>query len=358
MNAVGHDIIVIGASAGGVQALREICKQLPADLPAAVFVVIHTAPTSPGMMPQILDRSGPLPALFAGDGDPIRRGAIFIAPPDRHLLIKDGTMRVTRGPKENGFRPACDPLFRTAARWHGPRVVGVVLSGGLDDGTEGLMFVKQYGGIAIAQDPVEADFPSMPASAIQNVEVDHVLPVKKIAELLVRLAHEPAPPHPEPVAGDGAEMDVAEMGDASLKTKDLPGNPSPFVCPECGGATWELHKGKLVKYRCHVGHSYTAEGMLARQSEELEAALWQAMRALEENAALRRRMASRSASQWPSIADSYEKQAEEADHHAEVIRRVLLDQQEAMNHAEEQKQRKGKRNGMKSRKAARKAVQK
>jgi two-component system chemotaxis response regulator CheB len=232
---------------------------------------------------------------------------------------------VVRGPKENGFRPAADPLFRTAARMCGARTVGVVLSGGLDDGTEGLSIIKQYGGTAIAQDPVEATFPSMPASAIANVDVDHVLPVAQMAPLLDRLAREPLPngaPVMPPENGD--EPDVAEVGDASLLVNDLPGPPSGFTCPECGGALWELRQGRLVKFRCHVGHSYTADGLVAEQTRDLESALWTALRALEESAGLRRRMARRArGGSYPAVAADYEKQAEEAEARAAVIRKVL-----------------------------------
>src|SRR5688572_26954993 len=189
--AANRDIIVIGASAGGVQAVMEIARHLPAEFDASIFVVIHTSPDSPGILPVLIDRAGPLSCAHAIDREIIRRGHIYVAPPDRHLLIRDDMVICTRGPKENGFRPAVDPLFRTAARRFGPRVIGIILSGGLDDGTMGLLNIKQNGGVAIAQDPGEAIFPSMPASAIQNVEVDHVLPVAEMAAVLARLVAEP-----------------------------------------------------------------------------------------------------------------------------------------------------------------------
>ena len=327
----GRDIIVIGASAGGLPALTELVRGLPEDLPAAVFVVVHTSPSSPGILPSILDRAGALPVSHAANGTEILHGQIYVAPPDHHMLIKDGTIGVAKGPKENGFRPAVDPLFRTAARIAGPRAVGIVLSGGLDDGTEGLALIKKYGGTAIVQDPEEADFPSMPASAIANCDVDHVLGVSEMPALLVRLAREPIP---EGVLAMAAEAngkgrrapDVAEIGDTSLLSGDLPGPPSGFTCPECGGALWELQGGRLVKYRCHVGHSYTAEGLVAEQTRSLEVALWTGLRALEEYAALRRRMARRAkSSSWGNVSTDYEQQAEEAEARASLIRTVLID---------------------------------
>src|SRR5437016_6436818 len=185
-----HDIIVIGASSGGLRALEQLCGALPADLPAAVFIVWHTHPRSPAMLAPALDRRGPLPAAVAQDGQPIRPGRIYVAPPDQHLLLARDRVRVIRGPRENRFRPAVDPLFRTAARALGPRVIGVVLSGTMDDGTEGLLLIKRHGGVAIVQDPADAEAPDMPASAIRHVPVDHVLPLADIPRMLAKLARE------------------------------------------------------------------------------------------------------------------------------------------------------------------------
>jgi two-component system, chemotaxis family, protein-glutamate methylesterase/glutaminase len=336
----GRDIIVIGASAGGVQALMELVSGLPHDFPAAIFVAVHTSPSSPGVLPRLLDRSGPLPCQFAIEDRPIRPGTIMVAPPDHHLLVKRGRVVATRGPKENGFRPAVDPLFRTAARAYGPRVVGVVLSGGLDDGTEGLALIKQLGGVALVQDPEEAAFPSMPTSAVQNVDVDQVLRIGEMPAVLVQLALEPIPAGPpdegnDPMSddmsnagsrdGNGEVRDLAEGGDASLQTQDIHVPPSGLTCPECGGAVWELGNGRLTKYRCHVGHSYTPQGLAAAQSEDLEAALWSALRALEESAELRRRMAARSRKgNWEALTTEYERLAAEAEARAGALRKILL----------------------------------
>ena len=186
-----HDIIVIGASAGGIWSLTQLVQHLPVDFPAPVFIVIHTSPQYPSCLPDILQASGKLPAVHAVDSTAIEPGRIYVAPPDRHLLVKPEYMRVVLGPKENRFRPAIDPLFRTAASAYGKRVVGVVLSGALDDGTAGLIEIKEQGGVAIVQDPKEALFPYMPESAIKHTEVDHILPVTDIARVLVDLSGEP-----------------------------------------------------------------------------------------------------------------------------------------------------------------------
>ena len=322
----GRDIIVIGASAGGVEALKQLVHGLPADLPAAVFVVLHVPPHGPSVLPRILTRAGRLPAAHPADGQPIRPGTITVAPPDYHLLVKPGHVRLTRGPRENGHRPAADALFRTAARSYGGRVVGVVLSGVLDDGTAGLAAVKRAGGLAVVQHPDDALYAGMPQSAIDNVAVDYTLPVADLAALLTRLATEPAPaPHPGLSPDGDKEADMAELEPGAVHAHHRPGTPSAFGCPECGGVLWELRDGDLLRFRCRVGHAWSADSLLAEQSDGLEAALWSALRALEEQAALSRRMADRAVARGHTgSAEVFAGQSRDATAHAEVIRRVLL----------------------------------
>ncbi len=188
----GHDVIVVGASAGGVEALDRLVAALPDDLPASLFVVLHVPPTGRSALPDILRRHCRLPVAHAIDGEAVKPGQVYVAPPDQHLLVADGQVRLGRGARENGHRPAIDPLFRSAAREYGPRVVGVVLSGVLDDGTAGLAAVKAGGGVAIVQEPADAMYPAMPQHALENVAVDHVLAAGEIAAALDRLAREPA----------------------------------------------------------------------------------------------------------------------------------------------------------------------
>lgn len=322
----GHDIIVIGASAGGVEAISQLARQLPGDLPAAVFVVLHVPAHSPSHLPEILNRRGALPAIHPSDGEVISRGRIYIARPDFHLMLEPGRIRLMRGPRENGHRPAVDSLFRTAAWAFGPRVVGVVLSGTLDDGTAGLAAIKQRGGVAIVQDPEEALYPGMPRSAMEVVQVDYTLPVAAIAEAVVRMAHEPAA-EPETLPNHGMEIEtqMAASNLDAIEDEDRPGRPSGFACPDCGGTLWELTEGGLIRFRCRVGHAWTANGLVAEQSNGIETALWTALRALEERAALCARIADRMGRRGlETSAARFRDQAEDSRKRAALLRKVLI----------------------------------
>jgi two-component system, chemotaxis family, protein-glutamate methylesterase/glutaminase len=321
----GHDIVVVGASAGGVEALGRLAKGLPPGLGAAVFVVLHITPDAASALPDILSRAGSLPALHPVDGQRIEPGRIYVAPPDRHLLIWGGRVHVARGPRENGHRPAVDPLFRTAARSFGPRVVGVVLSGTLDDGTAGLSAIKTRGGVAIVQDPDEALFPGMPRSAVDNVRVDHVLPIDEIASCVVSLVNEPATGSAPAVSHDmEMEARMAELEGDAVQSDDRPGVPSVFGCPDCGGVLWELGESELIRYRCRVGHAYSPDTLSTKQLEAIEDALWMALRALEEQAALARRLAHRAEERGQrTLATRFQVRQRDAQDQAAVIREVL-----------------------------------
>jgi len=327
----GHDIIVVGASAGGVEALTQLARRLPVDLPAAVFVVLHIPAQGPSYLPDLLSRAGPLPAAHPEDGEPIKRGRIYVAPPDNRLLIEDSSVRVVRGPMEKRYRPAVDPLFRSAAREHGPRVVGVVLSGALDDGTAGLLAVKKQGGIAVVQEPREAAFQGMPRSALENVEVDYRLPIAEIASLVARLAKETPK---EKLAGRvpeqiDIEVKVAAMEDTDTNLVGKIGKPSVFSCPDCHGILYEIHNGEVLRFRCQVGHAYSADSMLSAQTEALERALWAACRSLEERADLVRKLAERAHGRNnPKLAARFEARAQEAEEHADTLRSILKSKDE------------------------------
>lgn len=322
--ATGRDIIVIGASAGGVHALCEVVESLPPDLPAAVFVVLHLAPHGRSALPAILGRSACLPASHPTPGEVIEPGRVYVAPPDHHLAIDGGRVLLSRNASENGYRPAIDVLFRTAARAFGPRVVGVVLTGNLDDGTAGLAAIKRCGGVAVVQDPEEADYPSMPESAIANVAVDHVLPLGDIGPLLDRLAREP---RPAGLADSGAvEEEPYDMGtnDQDIGGPGPAGEPSGFTCPDCGGSLYERPGEQPLHFRCRTGHAFSPESLLAKQSDTLDAALWAALRSLEENSAMARRMEKRAREHGNEITRRrYERRAQEADRHAKLLRSML-----------------------------------
>jgi len=323
------DIIVVGASAGGVTAISQLVAQLPAGLPASIFITVHIPEHARSALPRILNQKGKIPALAPVDGETIQAGRIYVAPPDRHLLIKRGYVRLVRGPRENRARPAIDPMFRTAARAYGKRVIGVVLSGALDDGTAGLIAIKQQGGIAIVQDPEEALYDGMPRSAIANDQIDHVLRIAEIAELLVRLADEPlVKGGNEPLSDDmEKETDIAELDLNALHSLDKPGTPSRFSCPECHGVLWEIDDD-IVRFRCRVGHAYSPETLLAEQNNSIDIALWAGLRALEENAALMSRIAKRMREQGNTrSAARFDAQADGALGRAETLRRLILDRE-------------------------------
>jgi len=325
-----RNIIVIGCSVGGVEALQQIVGGLPEKFHASLFVVMHVAPQSTSFLPDILNRAGHLPASHARDGEAIRSGHIYVAPPDHHLLIEDGRMRIKRGPKENRHRPAVDPLFRSAARWHGRRVIGVVLTGSLDDGTAGLLSIKKRGGVAVVQDPEEALAAEMPRSAMETVAVDHVVPLAKMPGLLAELAV-------QQVSGNGAggssrlakETQIAELDMDAIEDENRPGTPSQFACPDCGGVLWEMNGEEILRFRCRVGHAYTAESLSASQNDGVESALWAAMRALEEGASLARQLAKRAGERkQPRLVKRFEQSAKDKMEQAEVLRKLLLHGQE------------------------------
>lgn len=322
-----RNLVVIGCSVGGVEALQRLVGGLPRDFPAAVLVVMHVAPEGTSVLPDILKRAGELPARHAREGDTMRPGQIYVAPPDNHLVVEDGRLRVAHGPKENRHRPAIDPLFRSAARWYGPRVIGIVLTGSLDDGTAGLLSIKKRGGVAIVQDPEDALCGEMPRSALEVVKVDYVTGIDHIPDLLRELV-------PAQVADNGAgksqrlkkETDIAELDMDAIQDENRPGIPSSFACPECGGVLWEMEGEEILRFRCRVGHAYTAGSLSVEQSEQVEGALWAAMRALEEGASLARRMAENAArGRHPRLERRFRARAESKMSQAAILRNLIVE---------------------------------
>ena len=273
------DIIVIGSSAGGVDALCRLCAALPADLPAAVFIAQHLSPSARSVLPQLLDRAGPLPALSPVDGQAFERGHIYVAGPDHHLLVRPNKVLVRRGPYENRTRPAINALFRSAAIAFGGRVAGVVLTGLLDDGTDGLIAIKAAGGTSIVQDPDDAEWPSMPKNAVKRDHVDRIVPLAEMGALLGEVAREVAGPSiPLPDAYCTEDL-IAAQEFAVMETEIVtPGETSHFSCPDCGGVLNQIATGGEVRFRCQVGHAFTPLGLADAQNDELERALGVAVR--------------------------------------------------------------------------------
>jgi two-component system, chemotaxis family, protein-glutamate methylesterase/glutaminase len=320
-----RDVVVIGGSAGGIEALTNLVSGFPNDLAAAVFIVVHTAPESPGYLAQIISRAGPLRAQYALDGARFDVGQIYVAPADHHLLLNLGSvMNVVRGPRENRTRPAVDPLFRSAALAYGPRVIGVVLSGALDDGTAGLRAIKMCGGLTMAQDPADALVGSMPTSALRNVSIDYTRPATELAGLIAQLAQGKAP---EPTRLERkmkklleVEVDAAKGHGAQAIIDHA--DPSLFTCPECHGALLKLRGEKPLRYRCHTGHAFTADSLLAELSEATEEAVWNAVRSIQESSMLMNHLADHWRESDPRAAGELSRRAKIAQARAANIRGI------------------------------------
>jgi two-component system chemotaxis response regulator CheB len=317
-----HDLIVIGGSAGSLPALQTILSNLPPELPMAILVVVHSSPGHPGRLVDILNRRSAYRVSYARDREEILHGHVYVAPPDFHLTILDGRLSLNRGPRENRFRPAIDPLFRSAAASHGARVIGVVLSGSLDDGTHGLAIVKRRGGTAIVQSAEDALVPQMPASAAQAVAADHVVPAAEMATLIARMVGKPqrvAHPHVLKVAGR-----KSTAGKDTPPPDDRRDVPTVLTCPDCGRTLRELDDHHMLRYRCHIGHGLTSGTLARAQTDRIEESLWQAVRALAQHAELKRRMAKRAREgRLGALASAWETQAEESERRADEIRRTL-----------------------------------
>jgi len=316
----GHDIVVVGASAGGIEALKELVGALPVDLPAAVFVVLHLPAGATSVLPDILSRAGPLPAEHVRDGVEITRGRIFVVPPDCHIQITDGTAQALGGPKENGHRPAIDPLFRSAAHAVGPRAVGVVLSGTLDDGTLGMRAIKAHGGVGLVQDPESALHRGMPESAIAYGFPDRIGTPKELAEWIVELANDDV----ENEDLEGAVTAMNHEQEVAKQTDENPhaGDTTGLTCPECGGAIWRQDEADVVSFRCRVGHKYTAETFALEQGRTVEAAVWASLRLIEERVVLMRQLAKRFKEQ-PRTSGNFTEKADDLERHAVALRGVV-----------------------------------
>lgn len=323
------NIIVIGASAGGFEAIRQLTAELPHDLDAAIFIVWHMSPTVRGVLPQVINRQKNLLAVNAVDNEPIAFNRIYIAPPDHHMMIEEGFIRITRGPKENRFRPAVDPLFRSAAYIYGSRVIGIVLSGALDDGTAGLWTIKNRGGTAIVQEPADAQVSSMPESALEYVDADYKIPMSEMAAVLARLVNEDAEQTEQTDIEENKKVDIEvriALQDEALERGVLDlGAFTPYTCPDCHGALSAIRDGRIVRYRCHTGHAYSVDSLLNTVTEKVEDSLWNAIRGFEESIILLNRLGDQYAAiNKPKIASVYFRKANEAHERAKLVRQAVL----------------------------------
>jgi len=320
-------IIVIGASMGGFEALKKIVADLPSDFSSPIFIVWHMGPDVPGVLPIVLNRVNNISAAHAYDSEEIRSNRIYVAQPDHHLLIENGRVRVTHGPKENRFRPAVDPLFRSAAYSYTNRVIGVILSGALDDGSAGLWSVKHYGGIAIVQDPEDAEVSSMPENAMRQVKVDHCVPVSDIAALLVRLCKEPLTEKADVMKDDQTkkEIEIAAAENALEKGIMGFGELTPFTCPECHGVLSRLYNEKITRYRCHTGHAYSADSLMISLTERVEDSLYNALRGMDETILLFNHMGDHYAeANQPGLAALYFRKARQAADRSDLVRKAAM----------------------------------
>jgi two-component system chemotaxis response regulator CheB len=319
----GRDIIVIGASAGGLEAFDQLVGQLPTDVPASLFLVQHMAAHNSGQpLLRRLSRHQAFRPKLAEDKERFKPGRIYIAPPDCHLLVKNDRVLVTKGARENRYRPAVDPLFRSAAVAHGSRVIGVVLTGMLDDGTAGLMAIKRCGGVTVVQEPTDAAYSGMPASAVDNVDVDYCVPMAQMGPLLIKLVDQPAGASKAVPSDIRTEAIIAERVLSDVAQVNGLGDQVPYNCPNCGGVLWEIDTPGRKRYRCHTGHSYTGPALLASQSERIEEILWISLRMFEERRNLLTTMAKTAVHK--SLKSSTLQRLGETQGHIDRIRSMLL----------------------------------
>lgn len=326
-----RNIIVIGASAGGFEALKKLVQKLPGDLDAAIFIVWHMSPDVRGILPDVLNKFNTVHAANAYDKEPIEMNRIYVAPPDYHLILEDGLIRVTHGPKEHRFRPAVDPLFRSAAYEYGSRVVGVVLSGALDDGTAGLWRIKANGGITVVQDPADAEVPSMPENALREVQIDYCVPIAELGNLLVALASEEIIEKEEVMKDEKTKTEISIAVDEHALIKsvlDL-GVLSPFACPECHGVLTKIMDGSLTRFRCHTGHAYSADALMVSLTEGIEEGLYNAIRGMDESILLLNHIGDHYAEiNQPKVAAAYFKKAKETEERSSLVRQAVLDHEQ------------------------------
>lgn len=319
-----RDIVAIGGSLGAVDAVARLCRDLPADFAATLFIVIHVGALGNDLLAGLLDAQSAISVSTATDGEVLRRGHAYVAPADHHLLVVDDVLRLGRGPRENMARPAIDPLFRSVGIRYGPRAIAVVLTGMLNDGAAGLADVKRCGGITVVQNPGDAVAQEMPRGALRGSDVDYRAPLSDMAALLMRLAQEDAGPAVEIPQDIKAEVDIALGRRADTETVLGFADPVPLSCPACGGVLAQIKRWPPTRFRCQVGHSYTAEALATQQEGSVDEAIRVALRIMGERAVLSEKMADDARRTGRNAAAaSYETLAQESHAHAETLRRAI-----------------------------------
>lgn len=339
MQELGHDIIVIGTSAGGMEAICALIKELPDNLPAAIFIIQHLSQdSSSDYLVKRMAKQTSLKVKVAEHDEVFQKGVIYMVPADRHMLLTSKRILVVKGPRENQFRPAVDPLFRSAAAYHGSKVIGVILTGMMSDGTAGMEAVKRSGGITVVQDPDDAEHPDMPRNAMRKVTIDYVVPVREMGVLLYNLSKTPSRDSimvPQDILNEAqiVERIMTNGAMTSIDKMDSLGERSNISCPECGGALWELKQGNVTRFRCHSGHAYNEESLLNSMDSSLEETLWVSMRILEERRSMLENMAhmdrSKGQSRWATLQ---QERADEMKVHVDRIREILLNRNSHPHH--------------------------
>jgi len=319
-------IICIGASAGGLNAINELVTQLPANLNAAVLMVIHLSKAAIGdMLLERIRKGSRLPCQIGRHGDVIAPGQVYIAAPDTHMLIRNDTIIVGHGPPENRFRPSIDVLFRSAAASAGERVIGIVLTGLMNDGTAGMMAIKQCGGYCIVQDPHEAEYPAMPLSVLENMEVDHCVSLKEMGSIIEKITQEPIADRSVSPPQVIIESRLSEIAATEVEEVSRLGKKTLLACPDCGDRLWVVKKGWVKHYRCHVGHSYSERDLVVKQSKKIESAMWTAVRMMEERKLLINRLAKENNDRGlRQLSRTYEEQGRQLEEHITRLKELIF----------------------------------
>lgn len=320
-------IIVVGASAGGLNSIIELAAQLTPEMDAAVFVVLHISHFNFGdLLTQRIQKLTPFKCKLAEHNEPIQKHHLYLAVPDQHLLLKEDRIVLGQGPPENRWRPAIDILFRSAAAAYDGHVIGIILSGMMQDGTAGMIAIKRSGGTCIVQDPSEAEYPGMPRSVLDNMDVDYTVSLAGMGAILSEKTKNGAPHEHEIPEDVIAEAAIAQKMATGMEPLEGLGEKSVFVCPDCGGGLWELDHGHFTRFRCYTGHAYTANELLLRQQEGLESTLWIALRMLEERKQLLKKMSEEERNKgWLRSAESKAQRGAELQIHINRLKELLFE---------------------------------